>query len=49
MILLSFFKIQSDPDPVLNCRIRLNIDSETGSCSTLLQSRTLIPKLVQAR
>jgi len=29
-----FFKIQFDP--VVNCRIRLDRDSETGSCSTLV-------------
>jgi len=34
-IRLSFFKIQSNPDPVLKCRSRLDHDPETGSCSTL--------------
>jgi len=37
LILLSFFKIQSNLDPVLKCRIRLDRDPETGSCSTLLR------------
>jgi len=36
LIRLSFFEIQSDPDPVLNCRIRLDCDPETGSCLTLI-------------
>jgi len=31
-----FFKIQSNPDPVLKCKIRLDRDPETGSCSTLI-------------
>ena len=34
LIRLTFFEIHSDPDPVLNCRIRLDRDPETGSCST---------------
>jgi len=36
LIRLSFFKIQSNLDPVLNCRIRLDRDLGTGSCSSLL-------------
>jgi len=36
LIRLSFFKIQSSPDPVLECRIRLDCDQGTGSCSTLV-------------
>jgi len=36
LIRLRFLKIHSNPDPVLKCRIRLDRDSETGSCSTLL-------------
>ena len=36
LIQLSFFEIQSDQDPVLNCRIRLDRDPETGSCSPLM-------------
>jgi len=36
LIRLSIFEIQSDPDPVLNCRIRLDRDPDTGSCSTLV-------------
>jgi len=36
LIRLIFFEIQSEPDPVLNCRIRLDRDPETGSCSTLV-------------
>jgi len=36
LIRLSFFEIQSDPGPVLNYRIRLDRDPETGSCSTLI-------------
>ena len=28
-----------NPDPVLNCRIRLDRDPETGSCSTLVCGR----------
>jgi len=35
LIRLSFFKIQSNPDPALKCKIRLDRDPETGSCSTL--------------
>ena len=31
-----FFEIQSNPDPVLNCRNRLDGDPQTKSCSTLL-------------
>ena len=38
-IRLSFCEIQSNPDPVLNCRIRLDRDPETGSCSTLVSTR----------
>jgi len=34
LIRLIFFKIQSNP--VLNCRIRLDRDPQTGSCSTLV-------------
>jgi len=29
LIRLSFFEIQSDPDPVLNCKIRLDRDPTT--------------------
>ena len=36
LIRLGFFKIQSNPGPVLKCRIRLDGDPETGSCSTLV-------------
>jgi len=32
---VSFFEIQSDPDPIRKCRIRLDRDPETSSCSTL--------------
>jgi len=51
LIRFSFFKIQSNPDPVLNCRIRLDRDPETGSCSTLLcgksgQSHFFTPTLL---
>jgi len=38
LIRLSFFEIQSNPDLVLNCRIRLDRDPETGSCSTLIDT-----------
>jgi len=38
LIRLSFFEIQSEPDPVLNRRIWLDRDPETGSCSTLKKS-----------
>jgi len=38
LIRLSFLEIQSDPDPVLNCRIRLDRDPATGSCSILVCS-----------
>jgi len=34
LIRLSIFEIKYDPDPVLNW-IRLDRDSETGSCSSL--------------
>ena len=33
------FSIQSNLDPVLKCRIRLDCDPETGSCSTLVVTR----------
>ena len=38
LIRLFFFNIQSNPDPVLNCRIRLERDPETESCSTLVHT-----------
>ena len=31
-------EIQSNPDPILNCRTRLDRDPEAGSCSTLILS-----------
>jgi len=36
---VSFFEMQSDP--VLNCRIRLDRNQETGSCSTLVCSNVV--------
>jgi len=36
-----FFEIQSDSIPVINCRIRLDRDPATGSCSTLMQNIAL--------
>ena len=38
LIRLSLFKIKSNPDPFLKCRIRLDRDPETGPCSTLIYS-----------
>jgi len=40
LIRFSFFEIQSDPGAVLNCRIRLERDPETGSCSTLMPTNS---------
>jgi len=34
-----FYEIQSGRVPVLNCKIRLNCDPKTGSCSTLPRDR----------
>jgi len=34
-------------DPVLNCRIRLDCNPGTGSCSTLIVTRPVILKQVQ--
>ena len=36
-----YLKIQFNPDSVLNCRIRLDHDPETGSCWTLADVRQL--------
>ena len=39
--------VESDPDPVLNCRIRLDRDQETGSCSTLMAKVKLCAHVMQ--